>query len=126
MASCSLYVNGILIGKPYVTTFNSDEKEIPLVARAFHDLQLLLDDGSPEGNRISMMQYNDNTTLFGFDLSSSYTDCQSVLSPVETGDISIKLTFNTALPEAVTCNILMAFPAILEIDGARQIILKQL
>ncbi|CAF2156999.1 unnamed protein product [Rotaria magnacalcarata] len=126
ISSCSLYVNGILIGKPYVTTFSSDEKEIPLVARAFHDLQLLLDDASPEGNGISMMQYNDNTAIFGFDLSSSYTDCQSVLNPVETGDISIKLTFNAALPEAVTCNILMVFPAILEIDGSRQIILKQL
>ncbi|CAF1979286.1 unnamed protein product [Rotaria magnacalcarata] len=126
LSTIALHINGVVSNKPYVCSFNKDGKAFPLVARAFHDLHKILDDSDQDGNSISMVKYNKDSTIFAFDLSTSYSDCSTILNPIETGDVSIKLTFATALPAAVTCNILLAFSSVLEIDGARQIIYKQL
>ncbi|CAF3360894.1 unnamed protein product [Rotaria socialis] len=126
LSSLALHINGVVAHKPYICSFNKDGKAFPLVARAFHDLNRILDDSDQDGNGVDISKYNKDSAIFAFDLSTSYSDCSTILNPVETGDVSLKLTFAKLLPNAVTCNILLAFSSVLEIDGARQIIYKQL
>lgn len=125
LSNLSLFVNGNLISKPYDCTFAKDDTSLPLVSRPFLSLLANINGLDAGGNSLSITDFNKNKAIFAFNLEQSFDDCFTLINPVRSGTISLKLQFKTPLANVISCITLLQFASLIEIDATRNIMVRQ-
>jgi hypothetical protein len=127
LTSIAMYVDGHCLGTPIECDFSNANNNIALVSRAYDSIFSAASGLDDVGNDISVDDYVSNGyTLFAFNLDNdTSSDTAEFLNPIKRGEISLSLSFASALTHNIAVVCYMEYLGLVEIDRARNVIFNK-